>query len=176
MTRAPDSPWSVHLSLAELGRGAAVRRLAPDEAARAAIAASLDMAGLPVFSAEVVVKPWEDGAEIEGRWTAVVTYSCGVSLEPFDAPLEGRFTVYAVPPDSPLAVPSEPLGEEDIDLDAEDPPDVLEGRDIDLGAYLVEHLALELEPFPRKPGAVFEAPPPEVPPSPFAVLSRLRKD
>jgi hypothetical protein len=39
---------------------------------------------------------------------------------------------------------------------------------------LVEHLALDLDPFPRKPGAVFEPPPPEGPESPFAVLRVLK--
>ena len=176
MSPAPAIPWAVPVRLSELSRGPAVRKLAPDEATRAAIAASIDLEGLPEFSAEVMVRPWQDGAEIEGRWTAVVTYLCGVSLEPFDATLQGAFSVRAVPPSSPLAVPPEPVDEIDLDPDAEDPPDVLEADTVDLGAYLVEHLALELDPFPRKPGAVFEPPPPENPPSPFAVLTRLKKE
>ena len=39
--------------------------------------------------------------------------------------------------------------------DAEDAPDVLEGETIDVSAYVVEHLALEIDPFPKKPGAGF---------------------
>jgi len=50
---------------------------------------------------------------------------------------------------------------------------VLEGDVVDLAAYVVEHLALEIDPFPRKPGAVFTPPEPEEPPSPFAVLKGL---
>ena len=53
---------------------------------------------------------------------------------------------------------------------------MLEGDDLDLGAYLVEHLALEIDPFPRKPGVEWEPPPAETPASPFAVLQQLKRD
>ena len=45
---------------------------------------------------------------------------------------------------------------------------------IDLGDYVVEHLALEIDPFPRRPGAVFEAPEPLPETSPFAALKALK--
>jgi uncharacterized metal-binding protein YceD (DUF177 family) len=59
-------------------------------------------------------------------------------------------------------------------MDADDPPDVLEGDALDLGAYVVEHLTLEIDPFPRKPGAAFVPPEPEPEASPFAVLKGLK--
>ena len=45
---------------------------------------------------------------------------------------------------------------------------------IDLAGYVVEHLALEIDPFPRKPGVEFVLPaqPPES--SPFDVLRALK--
>lgn len=178
MSRKPESePWSVPVRIGEVGRGPASRRLEPDADARARIAADLDLAGLPQFSAEVSVLPWEDGVEVRGRWSAQVVYTCGVTLEPYAQNLEGDFAVRAVPPDSPLAAaPETPSDEVDLDPDADDPPDVLGGDAVDLGAYLVEHLALELDPFPRKPGAVFEPPAMAEPESPFAVLKGLRKE
>jgi len=176
MKRHAGPPWSVPLRLDEAARGPAVRRLAPDEAARKRIAESLGLAGLPAFEGEARVAPWRDGVEVEGRWTARVVYTCGITLEPFEQALEGEFAVRAVPPDSPLAVEPESGPEEELSLEAEDPPDVVQDGTIDLGAYLVEHLALELDPFPRKPGAVFEPPPAEAPESPFAVLRSLKKD
>jgi hypothetical protein len=173
----PDQPWSVPVRLSEVGRGPEARRLEPDEAARARIARHLDLVALPAFEAEVRLVPWHDGVELQGRWRARVTYRCGVTVEPFDDELSGEFTVRAVPAGSPLAgQAAEPGQEVELDLEAEDPPDVLESEAIDLGAYLVEHLGLELDPFPRKPGAVFEAPAPETPESPFAVLRRLKPD
>ena len=55
----------------------------------------------------------------------------------------------------------------------EEVPELLEGDEIDLGGYVVEHLALEIDPFPRKPGVVFEPPADTEERSPFAVLKRL---
>jgi uncharacterized metal-binding protein YceD (DUF177 family) len=167
--------WTVPLRLSELGHEAGPRLLQPDEAQRAAIAKALGLIALPVFVGEVEASPWRDGAEVRGTWSARVTYSCGLTLEPFDADLEGAFTVRAVPPSSPLAESSAPGADVELDLEADDPPDVLEGETLDLAAYLVEDLALGLDPFPRKPGAVFAAPEPSGPDSPFAVLKRLKE-
>jgi uncharacterized metal-binding protein YceD (DUF177 family) len=168
--------WSVIMRLSDVGRGPEVRRLEPDDAQRDQIATTLGLQALPAFSGEARVEPWHDGAEIHGRWTATVTYACGLTLEPFDAEIEGDFTVRAVPPSSPLATEEEQEeGELDLDPEADDPPDVLAAETLDLAAYLVEDLSLSLDPFPRKPGAVFAAPPPEEPESPFAVLKRLKE-
>jgi uncharacterized metal-binding protein YceD (DUF177 family) len=170
--RGPD--WTVPVRLSELGRGPDPYRLQPDEGQRARIAEVLGLAALPAFSGEARLAPWHDGAEVQGRWTARVTYVCGLTLEPFDADLTGEFTVRAVPPSSPAAAPA-PEGEVELDLEAEDPPDVIEGETVDLAHYLVEDLALALDPFPRKPGAVFEPPPAAGPDSAFAVLKRLKE-
>jgi hypothetical protein len=172
----PPPPWSVPLRLAEVGRLPQPMRLEPDAAARTRIAAALDLVDLPAFAAEVRLRPWLDGVELEASWKADVVYRCGVTVDPFDEALKGRFSIRAVRHDSPHATPAEETDEIEIDLDADDPPDVLDNDILDVGAYLVEHLALELDPFPRKPGAVFEPPPVEGPESPFAVLRVLKSD
>jgi len=48
------------------------------------------------------------------------------------------------------------------------------GEAIDVAGYVVEHLALEIDPFARKPGAEFEYIAPTVEESPFAVLKALQ--
>ena len=169
----PPEPWPVKMRLHEVQRAAPQLRLDADPARRAAIARALDLVDLPRFEAEVEVKPWLDGAEVKARWSAEIVQPCGVSLEPCATALAGRVTGRAVPPESPAAVADDV--EVSIDPDAEDPPDVLEGDELDVGAYLVEHLALEVDPFPRKPGVEFEPPPPEQPASPFAVLQALKR-
>lgn len=165
-------PWSAPIRLGELKRGPVSLALRPDEGVRARIAESLGLVSLGALEAEVVAKAWLDGAELNGRWSATVIQTCGLSLDDFDLDLRGRFTVRCVPPDSSQALP--PQAEIEIDLDAEDPPDVLDGDMIDVGAYVVEHLALELDPFPRKPGAAFEAPPEPPIEHPFAALTKLK--
>jgi len=144
----------------------------PDAAARAAMAKTLDLVALPAFTAAVGASPWLDGAEIRGKWSARVVQLCGLSLEEFETPVQGAFTVRVLPPGSPNA--PELDSEVDVDPDADDPPDVLEDDALDLGAYVIEHLGLELDPFPRKPGAVFEAPDNGGIISPFAALRDLK--
>jgi hypothetical protein len=165
--------WSHVVKLHELARGPMQVSLRPDEAVRARIARELKLASLPALSAEITVKPWFDGAEITGCFKAVVEQVCSVSLDNFEQPLAGELDVRVVPQGSPHSV-EEPGQDVELDLDAPDPPDVLKDEAIDLAAYLLEHLALEIDPFPRKPGAEFEFQPPPEEESPFAVLKALK--
>lgn len=165
--------WSRIVKLGELP---VALSLDADEAVRKALAKELNLAGLDLLTGEIRVTPWMDGAEISGHWQAAATLTCGISLEPFEERYDEAMLIRAVPPTSVLAAPPEagPDGDIELDIEADDPPDVLEGDAIDVAAYLVEQLALALPAFPRKPGAVFEPPPPEEPPSPFAVLLQLK--
>jgi uncharacterized metal-binding protein YceD (DUF177 family) len=168
------SDWPKTIRLSELARGPVHLRLAPDEAARRAIARELELVGLPRLEAELQIRPWLDGAEITGRLKATVDQICSVTAEPFQQDLTGTIELRVVPAGSPHA-PQEDTSEElAIEADAPDPPDVLPGEVIDLSAYVVEHLALEIDPFPRKPGAEFEYAPDAPVESPFAVLKRLK--
>ena len=171
------SVWSQTIRLGEAVRFTAAdpleRHLDADEAARAKIARSLDLVALGALTADLRLSGWFDGLRIDGDWRAVVTQTCGVSLERFDAELSGRIEVKVVLATSPHAtVIDEP--EIEVDLEADDPPDVLETDVVDLGAYVVEHLALEIDPFPRKPGVEFVPPEPTVESSPFDILKKLK--
>lgn len=169
MSRAWTSPIRLH----ELGRGAVRVRLEADAAERAKVAHDLGLESLPALSAELTVRPWLDGAEITGRFDAVVEQVCAVSLDNFEHPVAGEIEVRVVPPDSPQAPPAAG-GELEFDPEAADPPDVLAGDAIDLAGYVVEHLALEIDPFARKPGAEFDYAPQADVESPFAVLKKLK--
>ena len=168
-----SADWSRQVRLHELARGAVTLRLAPDAAERARIAHDLGLESLPSLVAEVTLRPWLDGAEITGRFKAVVEQLCSVSLDAFEQALAGDIEVRVVPAGSPNA-PGESGHELELDLDAPDPPDVLEDDAIDAAAYVVEHLALEIDPFPRRPGAEFDYQPPAQEESPFAVLKNLK--
>ena len=167
-----DTLWPVRLRLSQVQRSSPTLELEADATRRVAIAGALDLVTLDRFTAQVRVTPWLDGLEITARWRADIVQTCGVSLDPFDTALSGEFTVRAVPEGSPAA--GDPAGEVTVDPEAEDPPDLLEGEEVDVGAYLVEHLALEVDPFPRKPGVEFEPPPRESPASPFAALKAMK--
>ena len=162
--------WSAPLRLSELGKGVN-RRLVADEAVRKAIAEELDLVALDSLEALVKVTPAYEGGEITGELTARITQTCGVTLEPFDTEIRSSFTI---PFTTKEAEPPAP-GEE-LPMEALDAPDVITGDEIDLAGYVVEQLALEVDPFPRKPGAVFEPPVEENEPSPFAALAKLKLD
>jgi uncharacterized metal-binding protein YceD (DUF177 family) len=163
--------WTRPLPLHELARGPVKVTLSPDEAQRAALATSLGLESLPALTAKLTIRPWLDGAEVEGRFTGRVEQICSVSAEPFEQPLEGEFSVRVLPAGSPNAGAVE---DDAVDPEAPDPPDVLDGDAINLAAVVGEHMALEIDPFPRAPGAAFEfdAGPDET--SPFAALKTLK--
>ena len=167
-------PWSKPVLLHELGRGAMTLSLEPDDAERAKIAKDLGLQSLPSLKARLTLKPWMDGVEITGRFDAVVEQICAVSLDPFEQSLTGEIELRAVPEGSPQA-PEMAGGEVDYDPDAPDPPDVLKGEAVDVAGYVIEHLALEIDPFARKPGVEFDYTPPDEEESPFAVLKKLQE-
>ncbi len=161
----------LHIRLSQIRNGRAFD-FQPDAAARAQMAKTLGIVALPAFAAAVEIAPWLDGGELKAAWSGRVVQTCGLSLEDFDTELKGAFLVHILPHGSPNAPVMD--SEVDVEPDADDPPDVLEDDSLDLGGYVIEHLGLELDPFPRKPGAVFE--PPESPGiiSPFAALRDLK--
>jgi len=168
-----SQPWSKPVLLHELGRGVMTLSLEPDAEQRKGIARTLGLQSLPSLTARVILTPWMDGVEITGRFDAVVEQICAVSLDAFEQALTGEIELRAVPEGSPQA-PDAAGGEMDYDPEAPDPPDVLKGEAIDVAAYVVEHLALEIDPFARKPGVEFEYAPPDEEESPFALLKKLQ--
>lgn len=154
--------------LNQIGAGL-TRRLSPEAQARADIAGALDLAALNAFDAELTLVPADGGWRLDGHVVADAVQSCGLTLEPLPVRVDERFSVHLVETatDDSQEVVLDPLA-------ADEGSDVIEDGRIDLLQYAVEHLALSLDPFPRKPGAVFT--PPEQPGeiSPFAVLQRLR--
>ena len=167
-------PWLETIRLGEVSRpgagGAVERRLAPDGATRAKLARFLDLERLDALEATLRLTPWFDGARLDGHWSAKITQLCGVSLEPLASDLSGDFVLHVVPPGSKRG-PAEPISEVVIDLEADDPPDVLDSDVIDLAGYVIEHLVLEIDPFPRAPEAEFNPPEAERESSPFAKLA-----
>ena len=165
--------WPQPVPLNDVRKDAMRRSLIADEAARARIAKLLGLDKLIALEAEVKVAPWLDGVEISGTWSARVEQTCGVSLEPFDSDLGGRLQIRAVPEGSQALATTEDH-EVEMDLESDDPPDMLTGDHVDLGAYVVEDLSLAIDPFPRKPGVEFKQPDTGAEISPFAVLAKLK--
>lgn len=118
-------------------------------------------------------------ARLTATLRAKVTQVCVVSLQPVPAEVEDSFTV-TYDRDAERRMREE----ESFDLDAEDPPDPLPEKGIDIGEAVAEHLGLALDPYPRAPGVELHPPSAEgaedgpengARPSPFAALGRLRR-
>jgi uncharacterized metal-binding protein YceD (DUF177 family) len=159
-------PYSEPVRLHQIGSGVK-RTLTPDAAVRARIAKALDLASLDMFEADVNLTPTAAGWSLSGRVRADLAQTCGITLEPLPLKIDEVFSVQ-------LAEPVDEESDEIIITMEDESPDVVEDAHIDLGQYVVEQLALHLDPFPRKPGAEFVQPPEPTEISPFAVLKQLR--
>lgn len=168
-----NPPYSVSVRLHQIG-ARLERRLEPTDAERAKIAKELDLADLSILTGAVIIEATSSGWKLSGRIDAEGAQTCGITLEPLPFRFDEAFSLnFAEAPDEkPQANDDDEI---DIDMD-DDSPDLIDDGQIDLGVYLVEQLALRLDPFPRKPGAVFEQPPEPAEISPFAVLKRLNPD
>lgn len=164
-----DVPFSHVISVADLPPNGLDLKLVPDAAATVALARHAGVLAAESIAATLhLAHEGKEGVRITGRLTATVRQTCGVTLEPFDAPLDEEIDVHFAPPGSYVR------SDEDEENEIDPPDEIIEGR-IDVGALVGEFLALGVDPYPRKPGAVFE-PPPENPAaiSPFSALARLK--
>lgn len=127
-------------------RGGQAVEIAPDAEARQAIAAELDLLELRKLHFSGRIEP--DGARdwrLVARLGATVVQPCVVTLQPVVTRLEENVTRrwvagWAPPEGDEVELP------EDVDIDPL-------GTEIDLGAAMVEALALALPAFPRAEGA-----------------------
>ena len=146
-----------------------------------AIARSFGILALGRLEAKVTLWPWNRvGLQLDGRLRAEAVQACVVTLEPVAEKIDHTFSLKFLPPETQVAHPKTVAEAEVIvEVDAEDPPDPLEGPMLDLGRILTEQLALALDPYPRAPGADLSAvlgSEADGPSSPFAALSRLKGD
>lgn len=159
---------SEEVRLHQIGAGL-TRRLTPDADSRARIARSLDLAALDAFEADLNLAPVDGGWKLSGRVKAEAVQTCGLTLEPLPVSVDQAFSVRLTE-----KTPDETDDEIIVDPEAEDAPDLVEEGRIDLMQYAIEQLALSLDPFPRKPGAVFVQPEGPGVISPFAALAKLK--
>ncbi len=162
-------PLSRIITIAEISPRGLDVDLKPDAEILAALARLVEVSEIRDFKARInLAHEGENGIHATGVVQATIRQACGVTLELFDAPLNEEVDVHFVPAGTP--VPPESLEDESYD-----PPDEIQDGRIDVGALAVEFLALGIDPYPRKPDAVFELPEQDAAAlSPFSALSRLK--
>jgi uncharacterized metal-binding protein YceD (DUF177 family) len=169
-----DRPWSVPVALGDVPETGRHFDLVADERLRDAIAKLAALAALPRLDASFDVLPHgRKGLHVVGRVSATIGQTCVVTLEPIEDEIDEPVDVIFVP----AAAPS-PIGDEGVELEVpyDDEPEPLVDGTVDLGAIATEFLILAIDPYPRKPDAVFQAPAAgDDTAHPFAVLAALKK-
>jgi len=167
MARKPKQPAGLPLSrpvvVATLPASGTTMVIEPDLAEREALAKALGLAAIDQLRAVLTLTPgaretWRVSGDIAARIQPI----CVVSLDPFEQVLGTNVEI--------VFAPEEP----DRELGEDDPPDAIVDGVIDMGVVTAEFLALALDPYPRKPGAVFAySDPAAAELSPFAALKAL---
>lgn len=170
--KSHDLPFSHPVPVATL-HGETHLVLRPDEAARARIAAMLGLHAVDAFEAVLAITQANNGrVDVEGTLKARVQPVCVVSLEPFPQEIEAPVTIQFAPEGLIERMTKRAAEEENEEFES---PDLIVDGQIDFGAVVVEFLALELDPYPRKPGATFAGGDPEpARQSPFEALLALK--
>ncbi len=169
----------------ELSRCVAVSRVPPggvmehvvaSEAERNASARRFGLAAINELSGLLRLEPWRrGGVKVIGRLNAVIVQTCVVTLDLFEVAVQDEVVRYFVGQNMPGPAASV----HSVEALDEDAPDTVTGDCIDIGELLAETLGLAIDPYPRKPGAIFEPAENQAlggdsEANPFAVLARIK--
>lgn len=137
------------LKVDRIPAGGIEEKIVATPAERAALAKRFSLLDFSRFEALLNVDREGKMLAVTGHFMAEVAQACVVTLEPVPEKVKARIDVLFAPPY---------LIKEDhegglADLGEADPPEPIVGGMIDLGELVAQHLALALDPYPRKKGA-----------------------
>lgn len=174
----PD-PWRVPVTVAHIPDTGLHRELEASAAERQAMA---DLAGVrDIVSAQAAfdVVPKSGGrVHVTGHVRARVGQTCVVTLDPIESEIDEAVDLIFAPEAEVRRLAD--LIEEGQDgeepPEVADPPEAIVNGLIDLGRIATDALFLAIDPYPRKPGVIFEAEVTTLDPEdhPFAVLKALQ--
>jgi uncharacterized metal-binding protein YceD (DUF177 family) len=170
-------PWSLPIAVVQIPETGLERDIEATPEERKGIAALGGLVSVGVAKGELLLMPVKGGTvHVTGRVWGKVEQTCVVTLDPLAADFEEEIDVIFAPP-SQIRELAESVDEDtESDEETPDPPEPIENGMIDLGKLATDALFLGLDPYPRKPDAVFE-PVVEVPDPeehPFAALKALK--
>src|SRR3954468_22539392 len=113
---------------------------------------------------------------VAGRVHAQVGQICVVTLEPMESAIDEAIDLEFAPPEQIPQLSDLVDAAEGSDEEIPDPPEPIINGMIDLGRVATDALFLAIDPYPRKPGAVFEPKLEAADPGdhPFAALKALK--
>jgi hypothetical protein len=172
---AGPPPWHIPVAAEDIAETGQHFDFVADASTRAAVAVVAGLRELPRLEASFdVTRRDAGGLHVAGQVSATVGQNCVVTLEPLTNEIEEAIALDFVQQQPPAAEQDDSeTRPRDVQLNG---PEPLVGGTVDLGALATEFLILGLDPYPRKPGAVFEAPKDSsADAGPFAVLGKLTK-
>jgi uncharacterized metal-binding protein YceD (DUF177 family) len=150
--------------------------IAPSEQQAAAIAETGQLRHVRNLRTQLQLTHERGGRiRVFGRVSGIVGQICVVTLEPMDSTIDEPIDLLFAPPE--MIPQSSPAGEGDHETGSTpDLPEPIEDGQIDLGRLATDALFLGIDPYPRKPGAVFEGVTEQDDPDahPFAALKALK--
>jgi Large ribosomal RNA subunit accumulation protein YceD len=178
MTGSAD-PWSVPIVVEQIPDTGLHRDIEASAAAREAMAELGGLREILSASASLDVTPKSGGrVHVEGRIRARIGQTCVVTLDPIESEIDEPIDLIFAPPEQipEMAALVDEAAESDVEIP--DPPEPIVNGVIDLGRLATDALFLGVDPYPRKPDAVFEVPvvPPDPEDHPFAALKALQLD
>ena len=171
-------PWrSPPVIVEQIPEAGLHRSIEADLAAREALAATADLREVISAQASFDLSAVRNGrVHVSGRIRARIGQTCVVTLEPIETDIDEPIDVMFAPPDQIPDMADLVDDESGTAADVPDPPEPIEGGQIDLGRLAADALFLAVDPYPRKPGVMFE---PEIAADapedhPFAALKALQ--
>jgi hypothetical protein len=172
-------PWSVPITVVQIPDTGLHRDIEADRAAREAMAEAAGLREMLSASASLDVTPESGGrVHVTGRVRARIGQTCVVTLDPIENELDEPIDLIFAPPEQ---IPDlSDLVDEAAESETEipDPPEPIINGVIDLGRLATDALFLAVDPYPRRPDAVFEPTVEAADPDdhPFAALKALQLD
>jgi uncharacterized metal-binding protein YceD (DUF177 family) len=171
-------PWRVPIVVAQIPDTGLHRAFEAGDAVREAMAEIAGLREITSARASFDLKPRSGGrVHVTGEVHARVGQTCVVSLDPIENDIDEAIDLMFAPPEqirSLAALVDEAAQSEDDEVP--DPPEPIINGVIDLGRLATDALFLAIDPYPRRPDAVFEPPAEIKDPAehPFAALKTLQ--
>ena len=174
----PD-PWRVPVAVAQIPETGLHRDIDASAAERAAMAEVSDLREILSVHASLDITPTSGGRfHVGGRVRARVGQTCVVTLDPIENDIDEAIDLIFAPPEQIPALSDLVDDAAESEAGIPDPPEPIENGMIDLGRLATDALFLAVDPYPRRPDAVFEPPAEAADPEdhPFAALKALKLD
>ena len=176
---AHRGPWRAFVPVTQIPERGLHRDFEADQATREAMSEAAGVRELLSARASFDLAPQSGGrVHVKGRVQAKIGQTCVVTLDPIENDIDEEVDLIFAPPEQipELAETADDGGE--VAVEMEDPPEPIENGIIDLGRLATDVLYLAIDPYPRKPDAVFEPQVTAADPAdhPFAALKELQLD